>query len=330
MEWGVHVLRPLSRAEAASLRDAGPLRATVHLPWRWMEPRPGAWETASVDHLLAPLRAAGVPLQGVLGPGMPHLLPDAVLRGGGADSDGYIACFATYCAETARRLTDVTVFRVEDELNAAWPWEVLGTRRRRGKRWRDAEFRRELRRAALEALTAARPDADLRVTLHAAAPGWRREARELRLAASSSERGALGSPGIARLGLTLAPCNHFPLPELARLVGDAVAAAREATGDRLPVEVSRSGFPTQRPAFSPRRQREYLQVAAESVERAGAVGFHWWALRDQAHDDPVLGYWTPERERFMGLWHYDGTPKPAWDELCVLARGSRFGQARGT
>ena len=314
MEWGVHLLRPVTREEALLLRASGVSRVTVHVPWRWIEPRPGAWDTTTVEHLLGPLRQEGLPIQAVLGPGMPHLLPD----GEDPDDPGYPSHFAAFCAEAARRLPDVHVFRVEDELNAAFAWEALRTRRRRGGRWRSRAFRRDLLARAMTAVREARPDAELRVTVQTSVPGW---------------RGAVArwlSAGIrpGRLGLALLLPSVLPDPDQASRVAEVVSAARRLLDDagapEIGVEISRVGYPTRASRFTPRRQREFLQAAGRSAAQAGACGFHWWALRDQAHDDPVLRYWTPTAERHAGLLFFDSTPKPALEELRVLATGERL------
>ena len=314
-EFGVHLLRPVSADEASLLATTGLARVTFFAPWRWLEQRRGNVDATSMDHFLAPLRAAGVPLQAVLGPAMPHLLPD---HAAAADGD-FVPRFAAYCGAAAKALEDVRVFRVEDDLNAAFLWDGLRTRKRRGRQWRDPAFRTSLLRQAVLAVREARPDAEIRVTLHAGIPGWPAELR----------RWLTGGVAIDRLGLTVNPCGLLADPEMADRVGEAVAEARDeldAAGSDAPVEVSRTGYGTYRSAWSPRRQREFLERATEAARSAGAAGLHWWALRDQAHDDPILKYWTPARERHMGLLFYDSVPKPAMDELRVLATGDRFGE----
>jgi hypothetical protein len=317
-ERGVHLLRPAAAEEAALLSITGLQRVTFYAPWRWTEFRRGTLDLTSLDHFLAPLREAQLPLQAVLGPAMPHLLPDHAA----ADQPDFIQRFAAWMAQIAAALPDLRVFRVEDDLNAAFLWDGLRTRKRRGRCWRDPGFRLELLRACGAAVRESRPDAELRITVHVGIPGW---AAELR-------RWLAGGVVCDRLGLTINPCGLLADPEMAERVGEAVEEAIEvlrAAGSDAPVEVSRTGYGTFRRAWSPRRQREFLERAHESARRAGAVGVHWWALRDQAHDDPILGYWTPARERHMGLLFYDSVPKPAMDELRVLATGGRFGEGGG-
>ncbi|HCP45722.1 MAG TPA: hypothetical protein DIU15_06755 [Deltaproteobacteria bacterium] len=328
MEWGVHLLRPVADTEVAFLRRGGLERVTVHLPWRWIEQKRGVLDFAALDHFLQPLVASGLPLQGVLGPGMPHLLPDWLLEAGGADNEDYIRLFAGYCEASADYLRGISVFRVEDELNAAYLWESLRTRRRRGRNWRRAQFRRELLLTAATTVRRARPDAEVRATVQAGLPGWKRELKSW-LAAGLS---------VDRLGVAISPCGLLPHPALAERVGYAVEGARgvlqRMTGVSAPsggprttsLEVSRVAYPTHQRAWSPRLQREFLVGAAQSAADAGAVGFHWWSLRDQAYDDPILRYWTPSAERHMGLMYYDGSPKPALDEYRVVATGDRFGE----
>lgn len=309
---GVHVLRPVSRDEAAQLARAGVTPAVVHLPWRWTEKVRGQLDLSSVEHFLAPLQEAGVPLLGVLGPGMPHLLPDWLLKQGGVDCADYAERFTEHCGQLAAALP-LTAFRVEDELNAAWPWEAVRTRRRRGRGWRDPRLRSAILARATAAVRQARPDATIQVTARTGVPGWRREvARWTRAGAQFDE-----------LGLALLPSAWLPDPELAEAVGDAVEAGL-ALCPR--VVVSRTGYATASARFTPRGQREYLEHAVAAADRAGAAGLQWWALRDQAHDDPLLGYWTPSRERHMGLLYYDGLPKAAMDAFRVLATGARFGE----
>jgi len=314
-EHGVHLLRPAAPEEARLLAVTGLQRVTVHAPWRWTEFRRGTFDLASLDHFLAPLREAGLPLQAILGPAMPHLLPDHVAA---ADGD-FGPRFATWVGRIAAALPDVGVFRVEDELNGAFLWDGLRTRKRRGATWRDPAVRLGLLRAACTAVREARPDAEVRITAHAGIPGWRADLR----------RWLAGGVSFDRLGLTVNPCGVLPDPEMADRLGEAVTQALEVlreAGCDAPVEVSRTGYGTLRRGWSPRRQREFLERAHASVQRAGGVGLHWWALRDQAHDDPIHGYWTPARERHMGLLFYDSVPKPAMDELRVLATGARFGE----
>ncbi len=314
MDFGLHLRRPVSAEEAAGLRRMGLSTVTVPLSWRWAETREGQWDLASVDHFLAPLRAADVPLQGSLGPAFTHWLPEHVVAQGSADAADFVPRLAAACARLAAGCPDIAVFRVEDALNGAWLWDGLRTRRRRGRAWRDAGFRDDLLAACLDAVRAARPDAELRITLDASLPGWRRTLRRW------------ASRGLAadRLGLRVDPCRHLADPALAARAGEAVAQAIALWPG--PVEVSHLTYSTRNANFSPRRQREFLVEAARSAQEAGAAGLHWGPLRDQAWDDPMLGYWVPERERSVGLAYYDGTPKAALDELRVLSTGDRFGE----
>ncbi len=314
MDFGLHLLRPVDAAEATGLRRLGLAAVTVPLSWRWAEKQRGAWDFASIDHFLAPLRAAGVPLQGALGPAFTHLLPEHVVAEGSADADDFVARFADASARIAAACPDVAVFRVEDGLNVAWLWDGLRTRRRRGRLWRDRGFRLELLLATLEAVRAARPDAELRVTLDAALPRWTRALSAWSAASVSCDR----------FGLRVDPAHLLCDPRMAARAGEVVARARDLT-DR-PVEIARIIYPTRGGRYSPRRQREFLVEAANSAAEAGAAGLHWGPLRDQAWPDPVLEYWVPERERYCGLAYYDGTPKAALDELRVLATGDRFGE----
>lgn len=314
IEWGVHLLRPVTGEEATLIRRTGASRVTVHAPWRWLEPRPGAWTTAALDHLLEPLRREGLPVQAILGPGMPHLLPD----GQHADQHDYPERFAAFCAEAATRLPDVDVFRVEDELNAAFIWESLRTRRRRGRRWRDRSFRLRLLVGAVDAVRAARPDAEVRLTVQTSIPGWSRAVRRWLKAGIRPDR----------LGLSLLLPGVLPDTDQATRVGEVVVAARRlldrSGASDVGVEIARVGYPTVRETFTPRRQREFLLAAGRAAGSSGALALHWWALRDQAHDDPVLGYWAPAGERHAGLLFFDSTPKPALEELRVLATGQRL------
>ena len=314
MDFGLHLLRPVSAAEATALRRLGLAAVTAPLSWRWAERQRGAWDLSSIDHFLSPLRAAGVPLQGGLGPAFTHLLPEHVVAEGGADSEGFVGLFSAACARIAVACPDVGVFRVEDGLNGAWLWDGLRTRRRRGRRWRDRGFRLELLSATLEAVRRARPDAELRVTLDTTLPGWTR----------TLARWSASGLDFDRLGLRVDPARLLPDPRLGARVGELVARARAGT-DR-PVEVAHLVYATEGRGRSPRRQREFLVIAAAAAAEAGAAGLHWGPLRDQAWPDPMLGYWLPERERFCGLAYYDGTPKASLDELRVLATGDRFGE----
>ena len=319
MDFGVHVLRPVDRDLVALLKRTGFARTSVHLSWRWANTQRNAWDLASVDHFLQPLREAELPLQGLLGPGFSHLVPDWVLRDGAGDHPDYPRLFADACARLAAATPDITVFRVEDELNGAWLWDGLRTRRRRGRAWRDPAFRLHLLRSALDAVRAARPDAELRVTLNATLPGWRRALRRWLDAGLQFDR----------LGLSLDPARVLPdAAQAGRIAGpiEQARAALAAAGHPASVEVSRIAYPTTGTLRSPRRQREFFVQAARTAAEAGAVGLTAAALRDQSWDDPMLGYWVPERERFLGLLHYDGTPKPVLEELRVLATGDRFGE----
>ena len=159
-EWGVHVLRPVGTSEVDLLLRAGFTRITVPVPWRWAEPRRGSWDLAPLDHFLAPFRDAGLPLQASLGPAMPHALPDHA----SADDPDFVDRAAAAAGRLAAGLPDITVFRVETDLNAAAWFERLVTRRRRGARWADAGFRSALLAAVCSAVRSARPDAELRAT----------------------------------------------------------------------------------------------------------------------------------------------------------------------
>jgi hypothetical protein len=323
VEWGIQIQRAVSEREVALLVQAGIQRVTVPLSWGWVERTRGSWNFAAVDHFLAPLLGGGVPLQGVLGPGISERWPPWVLKGGGADASDYVENFARYCAATVRECNEISVFRVEEDLNAAFWWDGLRTRRRRGQVWRDPSFRRVLLQESCQAIIEARPDVELRLTFRPGLPGWKKDLARLAKAALP----------VARIGLTLPSSSLFSDPQLGRDVGGWVSEARsildEAGATTVQLEVARCGYPTHRRRFSPRHQREFLVEASSTAEEAGSAGFHWWSLRDQAHDDPVLGYWTPDSERHMGLLYYDSTPKPAMDELRVLATGDRFGQGGG-
>ena len=308
-EWGVHLLRPVSNDEAQALSQQGLDRFAVHLPWRWWERVADTLDTETTDWFLRPLRSAGLPLLGILGPAMPHLLPDHAVA---VHAPGWVDRFAAACGEAARRFHDIDVFRVEDVLNAA-PLERRITGRRRGAPWRDPAFGADLLARSTAAVREARPHARIQITAHTGVPGWRRHVR----------RWIAAGVAFDRLGLVLQPGLFLPDPEQARRVGEVVAQAQGLT-DR-PVEIARLGYPAGGRRHTPRGQREFLLVAAEEAQRSGAVGLCWWALRDQAHPDPILRYWTPPQERRYGLHYFDGTPKPAADELRVLATGDRFG-----
>ncbi len=310
-EWGVQLLRPLSPEQAQALGRRGLDRVAVHLPWRWWEMHKGVRDTQTTDWFLGPLREQKLPLLGILGPAMPHLLPDHALA---VDEDGWIARFSQSCAEAVDLFPDIDVFRIEGELNAA-ALERRVTRRRQGRAWRDPAMAAELLRAATTAVRTARPEASIQITVHAGIPGWRRHLRRWKQAGVTFDR----------LGLVLQPSLLLPDPEMARRVGEAVSQAQEVVGSEVAVEIAKIGYPTTGRRFTPRGQREFLVIAAEEARAAGAAGLTWWALRDQAHHDPMLGYWTPAQQRAYGLLYYDGTPKPAADELRVLATGDRFG-----
>jgi len=171
-EWGVHVQRPVSPAEVAALELAAIDVVTVPLSWRWMEASPGVLDMSAVRHLLAPFSGSALRLQGVLGPAMPHNLPDWVVRAGGVDAPEFTSWFSSYCARAAAELPELKLCRIEDELNAAHPWETLRTRRRRGRSWRRASFRRDLLLASCAAVRSARPEIELRVTLQTGTLGW--------------------------------------------------------------------------------------------------------------------------------------------------------------
>ena len=310
-EWGVQLLRPVSEEQARSLAQRGLDRIPVHLPWRWWEQRRGVLDAKTTDWFLRPLRAERLPLLGVLGPALPHLLPDHALT---VDDADFVARFSRACADAVALFPDIDVFRVEGELNAA-PLERRITRRRRGRAWADPAFGAELLRSATGSVRAARPDACIQITVHASVPGWRRHL----------QRWLRAGVVFDRLGLVLQPALLLPDPELGRRVGDAVAQAQRIVGPGVPVEVAKIGYPTTGPRFTPRTQREFLVIAADAARASGAAGLTWWALRDQAHHDPMLRYWTPAQQRRYGLLYFDGTPKPAADELRVLATGDRFG-----
>ena len=320
-EWGVHVQRPVSSAEVALLEQAGVQVVTVPLLWRWIERTEGRIDFTSVRHLLAPLQGR-FRLQGLLGPAMPHSIPEWLMAGGGVDERDFPSRFARYCAQVAYELPELDLVRVEDELNAAHPWETLRTRRRRGKRWRDSSFASELLLSSCAALKDARPELALRVTLQTGSLGWKRDLKSW-----------LGQGlRVDRIGLSLSPCARRPDPRLAVRIEKDLLQARallnehKDVGSSTELEVSRIAYPTHRASWTPRRQREFLVSAVDSASRAGAVGFHWSSLRDQAYDDPSLRYWTPTSQRHEGLLYYDGSPKPVMDELRVLATGDRFGE----
>ena len=310
-EWGVQLLRPLSPEQAQALGRRGLDRVAVHLPWRWWEMHKGVRDTQTTDWFLGPLREQKLPLLGILGPAMPHLLPDHALA---VDEDGWIARFSQSCAEAVDLFPDIDVFRIEGELNAA-ALERRVTRRPHGRARPDPAMAAELLRAATTAVRTARPEASIQITVHAGIPGWRRHLRRWKQAGVTFDR----------LGLVLQPSLLLPDPEMARRVGEAVSQAQEVVGSEVAVEIAKIGYPTTGRRFTPRGQREFLVIAAEEARAAGAAGLTWWALRDQAHHDPMLGYWTPAQQRAYGLLYYDGTPKPAADELRVLATGDRFG-----
>lgn len=324
-EWGVHIQRPVSEAEVVLLERAGVGVVTVPLSWRWIERAEGRTDFAAVRHLLAPLMGSSFRIQGLLGPAMPHALPEWLIARGGVDAPDFLGRFAQYCAHVVHELPELDLVRVEDELNSAHPWETMRTRRRRGKRWRDRSFSAELLLTSCAALRDARDDISLRVTLQAGSLGWKRD-----LSAWLAQ-GLL----VDRIGLSLSPCARRPDPRLAERIARSLAEARtvvaahDDAGEAPELELSRVSYPTHRSAWTPRRQREFLVEAAASASRAGAVGFHWSSLRDQAYDDPSLRYWTPASQRHEGLLYYDGSPKPIMDELRVLATGDRFGEGGG-
>ena len=325
VEWGVHVLRPITVEGAQALACVGVDRITVHLPWRWLEGKRHRWEWAGLEHFLSPLRESGVPLQGILGPSMPHLMPAWVQDQGGVDAPDYVEWFTDYCRRTVEHLSWISVFRVEDEINSAWGRERLRTRRRRGRAWGRSSFRRRLLAAGVGAVRDQRPEAEVRLTLRLDHGSWNRELMGWWKTKISFDR----------LGLCLPSPALRPRTDMGTQVDEVVREVRAILGSsprpiHPPIELSRVGFPTHRQSFSPRHQRLFLAGIGAAVGRCDLQGLHWGALRDQAHDDPLLGYWSPADERHLGLQYYDGMPKPALDELRALATGDRFGGGAGT
>ncbi len=308
---GITLLRPVDRALASTLAEARLGRVAIHLPWAWVEDREGRWDPRGTDRLLAPLREAGLPIHGILGPAMPHLLPLWLHRSGGVDRPDFIERFADYCARVADRERDIRSFRIEDEVHSAC-WEAVRTRRRVGRAWWSRSFADRLLSKAITAVRAVRPDATLELTLSARAP-WTGLAMR-RLVALA--------PAIDEVGLGHLAHGLLPGVDRGETLGEAVAQARA----RLPwpVGVSRLGHPVDLGRRTPRLQADYLVRASQSVEAAGGAGLTWASLRDQAHDDPSLGYWPPAWERSLGLRSYDGTPRVGWEELRRLSRGGRF------
>ena len=323
-EWGVHVRRPVSEAEVDLLEQAGVEVVTVPLSWRWIERAEGHVDFTAVHHLLAPFAGRSLRIQGLLGPAMPHALPEWLNARGGVDAPEFISAFARYCALVAHELVELDLVRVEDEINSAHPWETLRTRRRRGRRWRDRAFGAQLLLTSCAALRVARADLSLRATVHVGSLGWKRDL------SSWLSQGL----DVDRIGLSVSPCGWRPDPRRAARITRALVDARailgeyDDSGERIELEVARVAYPTHRAAWTPRRQREFLVEAVAAANRGGAVGFHWSSLRDQAYDDPSLGYWTPTSHRHEGLLYYDGSPKPVMDEIRVLATGDRFGEGR--
>ena len=134
--------RAVTDSDVQRLTRAGIQRLTVPLPWSWCERQRGRWDFAAVDHFLAPVDRGGLPLQATLGPGISEGWPPWVLSDGGADHPDYIERFAAYCAALATHRTDIGVFRVEEDLNAAFWWDGLRTRKRKGNVWKAPSFRR--------------------------------------------------------------------------------------------------------------------------------------------------------------------------------------------
>ncbi|MCK6529877.1 hypothetical protein L6R50_20730 [Myxococcota bacterium] len=313
MRWGVRTLRLLTLDQCRLLKEKGIDWVRIPLPWSFVERRRGQRDWAPTDRWLSAPLESGLSVLGIVGEGFAHATPAWVEGEGGIQAPDHARRLADYVSDVVSRYPAVRGWQVEECLNG-WAWEVLGSRRRKGRGWADAATRLRLLREAAEAVRRADAGAKVHVTVTADLPGWRRSAAEWRDAGLR----------IDVLGLSLFPCRVVPLPSLASRVGEAVHAAREIAG--IPeIEISATGFPTHRDPWTHARQREYLAGAAREAREAGAAGFFVSHLRDQAHDDPELGYWMPDQARNLGIWRYDGTPKAAFDELRVVIREDRYG-----
>ena len=194
MEWGVQIHRAVGSRELTALRSAGVGLLTVPLPWGWCERREGTWDFPALEHFLRPIRESGLAVQGLLGPGISEGWPPWLLKRGGADLEDYVERFAGACAQLAQACEWISIFRVEQDLNAAFWWDGLRTRKRRGKRWRDEHFRHQLLSRAVEAVWAVRPDAHLWTTFRPGLPGWQDELRETVRALPQFDRIGLSLP----------------------------------------------------------------------------------------------------------------------------------------
>lgn len=306
----VRVHRPLADEAVLRLVRDGVSEVVLPVAWRSVEPRAGQWEGRGLDHLLEGVRRHGLPFSLALGPMRPDRLPRWVDERGGVDAADFPERFAAFAALVAAHVADTRAIRVE-EAHHAVPWEAMFWRTRRGEASRSAAGPLRWIAAALRAIGESRPGLPRLVVIDAGLPGWRDGLGGLRGAGVEADR--------------LVVCKHhfglLPDPRLAASWGGVMASARALCPWPVDAELA---APTHRERFSPARQAEWVRIAAAAALDAGAVRLGWAALRDQAHDDPQLGYWVPDRQRHLGLWYYDGTPKPAWDEWLAAARERRF------
>lgn len=302
----VRLRRPLSDELSLRLAKAGITDVLVPILWRRVERQEGQWDWRGLEHDLGPLRAAGLRPSFVLGPLRTDMLPPALGRAGGADAPEFLERFCAFVRAVRAQHPGVAL-RIDDGTNAAG-YAVRLTRTRAGRLWNDARARVEvLFRACSEAQPSPRE-----ISIECAEPGWEGELKRVLDRGVAVDRVVLGHRGAAFL----------PDPALGAQWGDRVVAAREISGVPIDAEL---GWPTHRPWFTPARQAEWWRVAAAAALKAGAARIIASDLRDQAHDDPSLGYWLPDSDRHRGLWYYDGTAKPAWAEFLAVGRGGRFG-----
>jgi hypothetical protein len=219
----------------------------------------------------------------------------------GISADEYLYNLKIYAHATVRKFADkISVWQIENELNAANFAAAVPDWWRKGDLWQDVNFRNQVWQILLEAVKIEDPSALIIHDFHM-----------LGFMASLEE----WKDDLDIVGVNYYPNQFAALPLMGFTIGEFVWAVRRALkglgfGDK-PVWLTETGYPgieIENPAvnirleedmayFSESRQNDYMETALTSAVKHGAKGFFYYSLVTQ---EDYLGN-SPSLMRFSGL-----------------------------
>jgi hypothetical protein len=219
----------------------------------------------------------------------------------GVSANEYLYNLKIYAHSTVRRFAEyISVWQIENELNAAHFAASIPDWWRKGDLWSDSEFKRRVWNILVDAVRTEDPSAQIIHDFHML--GFIEYLEEFK-------------DDLDIVGINFYPNQLVSLPNMGFSVGEYVWAVRRALKgldkENLPVWITETGYPgieINDPAddilldddisyFSESRQDFYLETALRSAVKYGSNGFFYYSLATQ---EDILGS-NPAPMRYSGL-----------------------------